>query len=136
MDQKSEERLIMDYFRESFSDFPKGKLIQSESPDYILKPGPKKSIGIELTRLDQNAASLKEKIEATLKNKSDKIGLYQQKKMKAIWLVVHADFIESKKSYNILNKIEKWTFETEFDKVFLFDLFERKIYELNLYSGT
>ncbi len=132
MDQKSEERLIMEYFRESFSDFPKGKLIQSESPDFILKPGPKKSIGIELTRLAENASSLKEKIEASLENKNNKIHLYQQKKFNAIWLIIHSDFIDESKSFNINNKLDNWKFNSKFDRVFMFDLFEKKIYPINI----
>jgi hypothetical protein len=136
VNKKEEEKLIMQYFRESLTDFPKGKLTQSESPDFILKTSPKKSIGIELTRLDPFAMSLKEKIKATLQNKSDKYKLYQQKNMIAIWLIIHADFIEDPKAYNIQNKLNNWQFESEFDKVFLFDLFEKRIEQLIPYSGT
>lgn len=130
MNKKDEEKLIMQYFRESLKDFPNGNLIPSESPDFILKISPKKSIGIELTRLDPFAVSLKEKITATLKNKSDKYKLYQQKNMIAIWLLIHTDFIEGSKSYNVHNKLNNWKFESKFDKVFLFDLFEKRIEQL------
>ncbi len=130
MDQKEEEGRIIEYFRESWPDFPKGRLIRSESPDFILKINPKKSIGIELTRLDNNSDSLIEKIEATLQNKTDKFRLYQQKKFNAIWLIIYAEFIEESKSYNIPHKLNNWIFNTEFNKVFLFDLFEKSIYPL------
>jgi hypothetical protein len=130
MNQKDEEKLVMQYFREICHGFPKGKLIHSESPDFILKVNPKKSIGIELTRLDNNSDSLNEKIEATLQNKSDKIRLYQQKKFSAIWLIIYTEFIEESKSYNIRNKLNKWEFLLEFDKVVLFDLFNKNIFEL------
>lgn len=132
MDKKSEERLIIDYFRELLADFPKGKLIQSESPDFIIKTGSKRSIGIELTRLDHNAFSLKEKIEASLEKKNAKIALYQQKKFNAIWLIIHVDFIDVSKSFNIKNKLENWKFNSKFDKVLLFDLFEKKIFAINV----
>ncbi len=130
MDQKEEEHLIIEYFRELWPDFPKGKLLQSESPDFILKVGPKKSIGIELTRLNPDAGSLKEKIEVTLMNKNGKLKLYQQKNMNVIWLIIHVDFINEQKSFNIKNKLDKWSFISDFNKVFLFDLFERKIFAI------
>lgn len=131
MDQKEEEGLIFEYFRESFSDLPKGKIMASESPDFVLKISPKKAIGIELTRLDPFSVSLKEKIEVTLQNKSEKFKLYQQKNIVDIWLIIHADFIEESKSFNIPNKLNNRKFETDFDKVFLFDLFEKRIFLLN-----
>lgn len=136
MDQKEEERLIIEYFRKSMVDFPKGRLLQSESPDFILKINPKKTIGIELTLLDPFAASLKEKIEATLQNKNEKIKLYLQKNMIAIWLIIHVDFINESKSFHVKNKLDKWIFNFDFDKVFLFDLYEKSIFQLNPYSGT
>jgi len=131
MNQQEEEVFILNYFRESFMDFPKGRLIKSESPDFILKVSPKKSIGIELTRLDNNSDSLKERVEATLQNKSNKLKLYQRNKFNAIWLIIHTDFIEASKSYNIKNKMNNWKFNTKFEKVFLFDLFEKRIFQIN-----
>lgn len=43
------EWLIMRSFRESYPDFPKGKLVKSESPDFTLKLSVSKSIGIEIS---------------------------------------------------------------------------------------
>jgi len=105
-------------------------LVKFESPDFVLKVGIKKSIGIELTRLDENALTLKERIDNTLNKKNQKLANYKTKKFNAIWLIIHADFIEESKSYNINNKLAKWKFSFEFDKVFLFDLFNRTIFEL------
>lgn len=132
MNQKEEEKLVMQYFREFYAEFPKGKLSQSESPDFVLKPAPKKSIGIELTRLDENADSLKERIEASLLIKDHKISLYQQKVFNELWLIIHTDFIEISKSFNVKNKLENWRFRSNFDQVFLFDLFEKKIFLINI----
>ncbi len=50
-DKKHLEILLMQYFRESYAEFPKGILNSSESPDFILKLKSKQQIGIELTRL-------------------------------------------------------------------------------------
>jgi hypothetical protein len=49
--KKQLEILIIDYFRSAYSDFPKGKLKASESPDFVLDIAPRIKIGIELTRL-------------------------------------------------------------------------------------
>ena len=96
-----EEKLILDYFKQAHIDFPKGRLVKSESPDFVLKVGIKKTIGIELTRLDENALTLKERIESTLDRKNQKIASYQSKKFNSIWLIIHTDLIEESKSYNI-----------------------------------
>jgi len=130
MNQQDEEILILEYFRKHYSDFPKGKLIKSESPDFVLKETPKKSIGIELTHLNYTAPTLKEKIERTLVNKNQKFNLYKSQKFNEIWLIIHNDFVEEAISYNIQNKLINWVFLTKFEKVFLFDLFENKIFEL------
>ncbi len=51
-DKKQLEVLLINYFRECFFDFPKGKLSASESPDFILKMKNLHELGIELTRLN------------------------------------------------------------------------------------
>ncbi len=130
MNQQEEEILILEYFKQNFDEFPNGKIIKSESPDFIIKENRKRTIGIELTRLDPVASSLKYKIEHTLQNKNSKIVLYQKMKLDEIWLIIHADSIEESKSYNIHNKIDSWKFSLKFDKAFLFDLFEKKIFVL------
>ena len=52
VDKTSEEWVVMRFFREKCKIFPAGKLVKSESPDFILKVNRKKQIGIELTRFD------------------------------------------------------------------------------------
>lgn len=49
--KKQLELLLINYLRSSYSDFPKGKIVSSESPDFIVKTKPAKKIGIELVRL-------------------------------------------------------------------------------------
>ncbi len=51
-DKKQLEILLMQYFRESYADFPKGILKPSESPDFIVKMKNNHDLGIELTRLN------------------------------------------------------------------------------------
>lgn len=49
--KKQIEIVLMDYFRQSFPEFPAGKLIPAESPDFILRHSARRMTGIELTRL-------------------------------------------------------------------------------------
>jgi hypothetical protein len=142
MNQKEEERLIIEYFRKHYSAFPKGRLAKSESPDFILKVHPKNSIGIEITRLHDGslpksnpgfpvAEFTKSNIENTIRNKEAKLTLYQQKKIRLFWLIITTDYIHLPEGGNLPDTLESLKFETVFDKVFLFDLFEKKIFELS-----
>jgi len=49
--KKQLEILLLNYFRECYNDFPKGRIVPSESPDFIVRSKLRKNIGIELTRL-------------------------------------------------------------------------------------
>ena len=49
--KKQLEILLINYFRECYTNFPKGNIIASESPDFVLKQKNRKKLGIELTRL-------------------------------------------------------------------------------------
>lgn len=52
LDEKKQiEVILLEYFRQTFGEFPKGKILPSESPDFILKQSARSNIGIELTRL-------------------------------------------------------------------------------------
>lgn len=51
-EKKQLEILLMDYFRESYAEFPNGKAVPSESPDFIVKMKNKHLLGVELTRLN------------------------------------------------------------------------------------
>lgn len=51
-EKKQLEVLLMHYFRECFPDFPKGRLVPSESPDFVLTLKSRNNLGIELTRLN------------------------------------------------------------------------------------
>lgn len=51
-EKKQLEVLLINYFQECYTDFPKGKLVESESPDFVVKLKNKYTLGIELTRLN------------------------------------------------------------------------------------
>lgn len=57
-EKKQLEILIMDYFRTIYSDFPKGKVIPSESPDFTINLKSHRILGVELTRLNPGNAQL------------------------------------------------------------------------------
>ena len=148
--QTLEELLIMEQFRNEYAGFPKGKLQKSESPDFILKQNPKTAIGIELTKLHGSTVRKekthyprringyqppelnRENIEFTINAKNEKIAIYQQKKLKQIWLLITADLDESPVSFNLGNKLENWIFYSKFQKIFLFELKNRKVFELTI----
>ena len=50
--KKQLEILLANYFRHVFKDFPKCRIVPSESPDFLLKLSPKRQIGLELTRIN------------------------------------------------------------------------------------
>lgn len=127
MNQKEEEKFVISLFRKNWEGFPKGKLSPSESPDFILKINPKKSIGIELTRL-QESENLVEALVDSIDKKEKKLILYQGQGFVKLWLVIYSDDLLKTHSYNFSNKISTLSFQSSFDKVFLFDLFEAKEY--------
>jgi len=132
MNQKEEEKLVMEYFRKSYPDFPKGKLVASESPDFVLRISPKKSIGIELTQLDRNADTLKEKLFNSLLKKDSKLSIYKNKFLNAYWLIIYVDVFEESENYNLHNKLDNWKFDSKYERVFLLDIFHKRIFELNV----
>lgn len=141
--KKEKESTTIRYFIDKYPDFPKGKLVVSESPDFIVKENSKKSIGIELTRLvDHNNGNSfynnietyliknlnKDIISHILEQKEEKIRLYRKQRLKEIWLIITADNLDLPRSSNIKESISKWDIRTSFDKVFLFDLYRGEIF--------
>ncbi len=51
MEKYSDELNNIELFRYLYDDFPSGKLIRTESPDFIVKDGPGNSLGIEITHV-------------------------------------------------------------------------------------
>ena len=232
----------MHHFMKAYRDFPKGKLLKSESPDFILKLNPKKTIGIELTHLhdpiegggntkiqvssverelvdrsqqlferasprqlyasfsfredqkisrnqvQKTASSInrilleqivqkdnrspfsliiekdglpqciesiyllyhpeikfafwdlrksflmpeitEEIIYNVINEKNDKLPLYSRKKIDYFWLIISTDQLKGISSNYITRLIDKLNFNTGFHKLFLFELFSGKIFEL------
>ncbi len=132
--KKEEEKIIIELFRRAYKEFPKGRLAKSESPDFILKLSPKKSIGIELTKLyNHNDIQIDYSVNALdslIKKKEEKIRLYLKKKTNELWLIITIESISVNAWNKLSGKIEKWNSATLFHKVFVFELFDKKIIEL------
>lgn len=149
-----EELLIMEQFKSIYPEFPKGKLEKSESPDFILKISAKYAIGIELTKLHgptinkfkthyprkisgyRAPAFNFENLAFTIQAKNEKLAYYQEKRLNQLWLLITADLDESPVKYNLGNKLGSWQFYSEFQKIFLLELKEMKVFELNLFSNS
>jgi hypothetical protein len=134
-DKKHTESIIINLFREHFPDFPKGSLKPSESPDFILGISPRQKIGIELTSLHPYSTDTEllsyENITACLDAKNEKLRLYQRKKLNEYWLIISVDDPRSWNRINIHNKLIFWVFKTGFNRVFLFNTINGKVFELN-----
>jgi len=81
--KKQLEILLIQYFRECYSDFPRGKVVPSESPDFIVTLKSKNSLGIELTRLNPHNPKDPDQSEISQIHTCDKIietalSLYEQ----------------------------------------------------------
>lgn len=126
--KKKKERALLDQFKLAYSDFPKGKIFASESPDFILNPNRKRTIGIELIQLFPKE-NLLENIKTAIDKKEEKLRLYQKKILEKYWLLITTDSLQSFK-FNIQNLIDKNEFESKFDQVFLLDLDADRVYRL------
>lgn len=134
--KKKAERRLLNSFREAYKGFPKGKIIESESPDFIIKPNRKRTIGIELIQIfptiDKNEITRKnfqEAIENAILKKEEKLKRYQKKILEAYWLVIT---IERKipAKFNIPKILERLRIESKFDQIFLFDNTGEKVYKI------
>jgi hypothetical protein len=132
--QTSEEMIILDLFMELYPDFPKGRIIKAESPDFIIRLNTKRSLGIEITRLQLDpdeppVHGIKELIEKIIQRKDDKLHIYQRKKIDRYWLIL-VNGVSDDNAYHIPEKIYDWNLETRFNKLFIFDMPARRIYEI------
>jgi hypothetical protein len=127
----------MDAFRKHFPHFPKGRLIKSESPDFILKTSPKHSIGIELTALPSASYSVNNlnfnnfisDIHLSILKKEEKLNNYRKIHADEYWLIIYADSIETS-AINLNNYKDMFKANNCFHKVFLFQLFEQVIFQI------
>ena len=131
-DKKEHESHVFRIFRNSVSDFPKGKVVRYESPDFLVRLNRKKVIGIELTELHgqmfyENQGHftqpelLLENIEHTISAKEAKIYLYRKVKPAELWLLIHLRSFQDQLSFNYRNKLQQWYFHSAFDRTFILE---------------
>ena len=77
--KKREEKTLLTYFSQVYPDFPKGKIYNTESPDFVISLGRKRKLGIELTRLTQPKSENQEFTTAQISNLEKKICYKAQK---------------------------------------------------------
>ncbi len=131
MNQKDEEILVLNYFRKFLNDFPKGRVIKSESPDFIIKTGRHYQTGIELTRLHFAKNNLFKALEESILRKQEKFKRYQHIRFNSLWLIIYAEDIAGHYLGNIQNKILGWEFHSDFSRLYLFDLFSHNIFRID-----
>ena len=138
-DKKKEELNVLELFRDLYENFPKGVLNPAESPDFILSLGPRKKIGLELTRLHQQSTGEDpfsyENIAACIQLKEDKLALYRKKNLQAYWLILAVLDPAYRPRYNLHNKLTVYSFNTSYDEIFLFNTLSGNIITLNRFHN-
>lgn len=145
---------ILQRFRNAWKEFPAGRIVKSESPDFILRTSRKHSIGIEITRIDTpasgkqfnnfgaNDSSSKNPggsgttpfitwkfLESTVQRKEKKLWLYRKQMCDAYWLIITARSDEERQEPRLSQSTLAGQFDTGFHKVFLFLMNDEKIIE-------
>jgi hypothetical protein len=140
--KKKEERAYLDLLSGLCSFLPKGRMVQGESPDFVIRTGPRRLTGLEFTRWtgtqflagkaeqhfqpEFNLEQLMELIHA----KEEKIRLYRKQKPDRIWLVIVVNGFRHSPAFNIFNKLQSWHLDTSFDTVLLLDTDRERMYTL------
>lgn len=136
-DKKLDELVVMRYFIEKFPDFPKGKLVQHESPDFICKVNKRKNINIELTEIilpvskPNDDSEVISQVNLAIEKKNEKISLYNVKKPFQNWLIIFCESLTLTKESNLIEDLGKSHTDSWFEKTFVFDLFSGLIIELS-----
>lgn len=137
-DKKEHERRIFQLFKNLIDDFPKGKVIQRESPDFLVRLNRRKVIGIELTELHgqefydnqgyfTHPELLFQDLGSTISSKEKKIYLYQKIRPVELWLLIHIRSFQNKLNFNYRNKLDNWDFNSSFDRIFLLEENKQKL---------
>jgi hypothetical protein len=136
-DKSIQEEIILDRFKKHYPGFPKGRIVKSESPDFMLMSGNMPAIGIELTSLpsniyildnENNDGFIHDMVHSILR-KQEKLKSYRKKLARAYWLIIFADSIEAN-GFNFNGQFQGSIIKNGYDRVFLFDLFGANIWEL------
>ena len=137
MPNLNQERIVLDRFRECWKDFPKGKIVRSESPDFIVRTGLRSSVGIELVSLPASSYVIDnvsvndflDDIRSSISKKEEKLRNYRKNRLNAYWLLLQADSVKAQ-LVNLEGHLARIGEDGVFDKVFLLAIFEGRVWEV------
>ena len=130
------ERRVLDEFRKYYPEFPKGKIVQSESPDFILETSPKHTVGIELSALPSSSLILNnkrdlynliEEIHHSVIKKDEKLPLYRKQRADEYWLLLYIDSLQDG-PFNLKEHLPRTETMNGYNRVFLFDIYDGKVF--------
>lgn len=78
------------------------------------------------------AENFLESIKQAISLKNEKLEIYRTDRLDEYWLLIEAECLNCASPFKLDDLIDRWEFESGFNKVFLFELFERKIHRLNV----
>lgn len=99
--RKQEERAYLDTLALLYPGFPDGRIMASESPDFVIRSGPRQATGIEITRMTRKDFN---------------------------WLLIIVKGFSNPGPFNIHNQLQNWHIESSFDRVLLIDLEKNLLY--------
>jgi len=120
--KKESEKIILEKFRKIYADFPKGRLVVSESPDFIFRTRPRYAIGIELVGLSlpgYTETGIIHELSICIAAKNDKLPLYRRKSLDRYWLLIYTRY-QGQVPENKVQSIQEFPPDMLFDKVFIF----------------
>jgi hypothetical protein len=141
-----EEKAVLELFASLCADFPKGKLQQDESPDFVVQQGQGRKTGIELTKLFFTDGSPGQpsinrpvlspaQVQDAIERKNNKYGHYLKKRLDEIWLILLLGFEIHAKHHQIDERVYTQAFDSRFHRLFLLDVIRKKLVELGRGSG-
>ncbi|MBK9290564.1 MAG: hypothetical protein IPM52_02875 [Bacteroidetes bacterium] len=133
-DKKKEESEVLRAWLQIGSDLPKGRIVSSESPDFLWHISRRKIIGIELTKLmfpfsaahidlgiREGRWHLIQKLNQLIVSKNELIPLYlSNTRSSEIWLLVDCDDMAFGYMHHLLPGIGEWLAANRFSRIDLF----------------
>jgi len=71
-------------------------------------------------------------IQQIIQQKDDKLRRYMKNRLDQYTLLIIAECLNCASPFNINNLIERWSFQSHFHQIFLFEMFEQKVHELRV----
>jgi len=133
---KQEELIIFNLFRKAYTLMPKVEIEISESPDFLIYTSKRNKIGIEITTVifEQNPKVNPHVFLNSIHKKEGKIQLYQKHILQEIWLIIGFESPSNLFTSNLFSSLKSTFKFTQFQKVFIFELFDKKLLELTNFS--